>query len=120
MVATRITFAAGREMAVIGEFHDAIEVTGLVVATDVQNLHQAFVGTGDRLVFLQAEKFAVKRLRGIKVVSPNNFYRAVSAHDAPGEPDFAICAASYATEKSVVRNLRRGARCVGRNGVIRT
>ena len=89
---------------ILRQFHHVIEITGLVVAADLQDINEAIVAAGDRLVFLDAFEFALERIGFAEIVTGDNLHSSQRAHDIVCQPDFAITAAANPPEQFMVRD----------------
>ena len=81
---------------IVGQFHHVIET--ILVPSDVENIHLAVVGAGDRLELLDAVEFPFERAVVLEGVAINDFGRPVRAHHVAGQPDFAIAPAANAAD----------------------
>jgi len=56
----------------VGQFHYIIKVTCHVFATDLQNVHQPFMGTGNRFEFLQPAELPFEMLSALVGLAEND------------------------------------------------
>ena len=91
---------------VIGQLHYVVEIALLIVAPNLQHIHQAFVRAGDRLELLHAAKFPFIRTIVLKGLSINHLDRAISAHCAPRQPHLAVAARTNAPDQFVFGHSR--------------
>ena len=90
----------------IRQFHHVVEMAGGIVAADMEDVELAGVGPGDRLEAADAFKLAFIRAVVIEGGAMNDLHGAPGAHDIPGQPDFAVAAATDAAKEFVVGNDR--------------
>src|SRR5262249_33755234 len=110
-VSIRIDFLAG--LLIVGQLHNVVEVTGLFVAADVEDIDLAFVCAGNRFEFLNAFELALKGPVVRKVRAIDKFDGAICAHEVSGQPDPTVAAATDRPQQFVIRNGREAARCAG-------
>ena len=77
-------------LRLVRQFHDVVEIA--LAAANLQNVHHAFVRTGDRFEFLDALELALEGMVMPKGVAPDKFDRAQRADNAASQPHFAIAA----------------------------
>jgi hypothetical protein len=77
----------------------------LVVAPDLEQVHQPFVLAGDGLELLDAGELALERAVVLEVPAPDNFHRAISAEGITRQPHFAVAAPADAPQQFVIGNV---------------
>src|SRR5258708_7490133 len=103
-VGLRVDLLAG--LLIVGQFHDVVEVAGLIVAADVEDVDLTVVRAGNRLKLLDALEFPFERPVMLEGAAINDFDGAISAHDISRQPDLAVTAAAYFLQQLVVGNGR--------------
>ncbi len=93
----------------VRQLHDVIEKPGVVVAADMEDVHLALAGVGERLEFFKALKLALVGPVVVEGFSIDDFHRPKGAEDAAGQPHLAVAAHSDRAEQFVFRNRRRDA-----------
>src|SRR5437899_993454 len=84
----------------IRQFHHVIKIA--LAATNLEDVHHAFVRPGDRLELLDALEFAFERLVVPKGFAPDNFNGAPGADGATRQPNFAVAAGANRAQEFVV------------------
>ena len=75
-----------------------------VIASDMQDVHLAFMRSRDWFEFLDALKLAVVRPFVLELVPVNHFDRAVFAQHVFRQPHFAVAPAADPTNQFVIGN----------------
>ena len=104
---------------IVRQFHHVIEISGLLIPSYVQDVHLAFMQTGNRLELLDAFKLPVVRPIVLEPVPVNHFNGPVVAQHVSRQPHLAVAAAADAAQQFVVWNGRCGVmkpRSKGMNG----
>ena len=86
---------------VIGQFHDVVEVAGLVVALDLENVHEAFMGAGERLEVLDALVLALVRAVLLEAAAVDDLDRAIGAHRVDRQPDSSVAPFANRAEQAM-------------------
>jgi hypothetical protein len=94
----------------VPQFHHVVETTGGVVAPDLEDIHESFVRTGDRLELLNAFELALERVVVIEAGAMHHFDGAKRAEGAAGQPDFAVAPGADAVEEFMIGDNRDGKR----------
>src|SRR5688572_11801602 len=89
-VSLKVQRLTGFVLGIVAKFHDVIEIAGLVVTTDVQNVDEAVVIAGDRLEFQNAPILAVVGSIRLKVAAENHLDGPVGAGHRAGQPNLAV------------------------------
>ena len=99
-------------MAVVGQFHDVVEVGFLLVDADVQDVEEPGVASGNRLVFLNAKKLPLEQTMVLRLALEHNFDCPVLPRHASGKPDIAIAPFPDVLKQLVVGNAEFGEQIV--------
>jgi len=89
---------------VIGQLHDAIKVSGSLVAAHLQDIDQPVMQPGDGLELENPVEFALNRQPVLEVPLLDDLDGAVGAEGVPGEPDLSAAAAADEPDQLVVRD----------------
>src|SRR5262245_56335685 len=90
----------------IGQLHHVVEI--LRSAAHLENVHQSFVRTGDRLELLDAFELALEGACIFERGAMNNLYRPECPQFVSGQPNFAVTSATNRSEQFVVGNSHKG------------
>ena len=94
----------GAVVGVIGQLHYVIEAALRVIPADVQHLHQAVAGAGQRLVGLDAAELALERADAVEAAPVNDLHRPQDPHDIARQPDLAVAAPADHAQQLVIGN----------------
>src|ERR1041384_6236829 len=94
-------------LLIVPQFHDVVEVACRIVATDVENIHEALVGARDRLEFKQPGEFPVERPGMLEGFAVNDLHGAKRLRHTSGQPHLAVTAAADAPQQFVIRDARQ-------------
>src|SRR5439155_20993163 len=90
---------------VVRQLHHIIKITSIIVAADLEDVHETLVSAGDRFEFLDAAEFTLVRSVMCESLPVDNFHSAIGAQSIPREPDFTVAAASDLTDEFVIGNI---------------
>ena len=93
---------------VVRQLHHIIKITSIIVAADLEDVHETLVSAGDRFEFLDAAEFTLVRSVMCESLPVDNFHSAIGAQSTLREPDFPIAAPSNFADQFVVRNICEG------------
>ena len=95
-----------RHFRLIRQLHYVIEITGLIVATELEDIDEAIMRPGKRLKFLQPAELALEMFVAVEALALDDFDGAQSADCAFRQPHVAVASTANATEHFVVGNGR--------------
>jgi hypothetical protein len=87
---------------IIRQFHHVIEISRLVVAPDLEDVHEALMRAGDRLELLDAAELALEMFRPLEGGAAHHLHRAPGADNTSRQPHFAVAALANAAEEFVI------------------
>lgn len=87
---------------VIAEFHHVIKIAGGIVASHLENIHQAIVQPRDRFKFEHAIELTLKSTALFECARMHSLDRAVRPQNIPGQPHLATAATPDDPEEFVV------------------
>ena len=92
---------------IVRQFHHVIEIADVIVAADLQDIHQTVVGAGERLEPEQALEFAFEMLGVLETLAVDDLHRAQRADGVARHPDFAVSAVPNQAQQLVIGDLHR-------------
>ena len=92
----------GLRLRLVRQLHYVVEVTGLLMASDVQDRELAGVQSGNRLELLDALKLALERPIVLERASMDDFHGTKLSEYVPRQPHLAVTAPSHAPEQFVL------------------
>ena len=103
---------------VVAQLHHVVIERLLVVAADVQHLHQPAMAARHRLELADPLELALERVLVVEVATAHDLDRAQRAGDAAGQPYLAVGPLADAPQQAVVRDARGWLRDVVREVVL--
>jgi len=76
------------------QFHQVVKITGVIAAADLQDIHQAVMGAGDRLEPEQALELTLEMFGALETLAMDDLRRTQRPDGVAPQPDLTVAAAA--------------------------